>query len=99
VVVPGVVESLKIITEKSTRIARFAFEYAAKLGEGGVGVFEAVHVPAVLMLQQLHDDERAARILDPLRAVLASGRVTADLCGTASTSSFAAAICPQIERG
>jgi isocitrate dehydrogenase (NAD+) len=32
-VVPGVVESLKIITEKaSTRIARFAFEYALKHG-------------------------------------------------------------------
>ncbi len=33
VVVPGVVESLKIITEKaSTRIARFAFEYARNEG-------------------------------------------------------------------
>jgi len=32
-VVPGVVESLKIITERaSTRIARFAFEYATRLG-------------------------------------------------------------------
>src|SRR6516165_9493011 len=32
-VVPGVVESLKIITEKaSTRIARWAFEYARKMG-------------------------------------------------------------------
>jgi isocitrate dehydrogenase (NAD+) len=32
-VVPGVVESLKIITEKaSTRIARFAFDYARKYG-------------------------------------------------------------------
>jgi isocitrate dehydrogenase (NAD+) len=32
-VVPGVVESLKIITEKaSTRIARFGFEYARKWG-------------------------------------------------------------------
>ncbi|HEX4541834.1 MAG TPA: isocitrate/isopropylmalate family dehydrogenase, partial [Candidatus Acidoferrum sp.] len=32
-VVPGVVESLKIITEKaSTRIARFAFEYARRHG-------------------------------------------------------------------
>src|SRR5262249_59798759 len=31
VVVPGVVESLKIITEKaSTRIARFAFEHATR---------------------------------------------------------------------
>ena len=32
-VVPGVVESLKIITEKaSTRIARFAFDYARRYG-------------------------------------------------------------------
>src|SRR5713226_238534 len=32
-VVPGVVESLKIITERaSTRIARFAFDYARRLG-------------------------------------------------------------------
>jgi isocitrate dehydrogenase (NAD+) len=32
-IVPGVVESLKIITEKaSTRIARFAFEYARRIG-------------------------------------------------------------------
>ena len=31
-VVPGVVESLKIITEKaSTRIAKFAFEYAREI--------------------------------------------------------------------
>src|SRR4030081_2849634 len=37
VVVPGVVESLKIITEKaSTRIARFAFEYARRPGRGRV---------------------------------------------------------------
>ena len=33
VVVPGVVESIKIITEKaSTRIAKFAFEYARREG-------------------------------------------------------------------
>jgi len=32
-IVPGIVESLKIITEKaSTRIARFAFEYARRMG-------------------------------------------------------------------
>jgi isocitrate dehydrogenase (NAD+) len=32
-IIPGVVESLKIITERaSTRIARFAFEYAKKMG-------------------------------------------------------------------
>jgi isocitrate dehydrogenase (NAD+) len=36
-VVPGVVESLKVVTEAaSTRIARFAFEYAAKNGRRSV---------------------------------------------------------------
>ena len=40
-VVPGVIESLKIITEHaSTRIARFAFEYARRNGRGRVA---AVH--------------------------------------------------------
>lgn len=40
-VVPGVVESLKIITEvASTRIARFAFEYARQRGRGRI---TAVH--------------------------------------------------------
>ena len=204
VVVEGVVESLKIITEKaSTRIARFAFEHArrhqrktvtaihkanimklgdglfldcarrmarqfpdiayderivdaacmhlvmhpekldvlllpnlygdivsdlcaglvgglgvvpaANLGEGGVGVFEAVHgtapdiagqdkanptallLSAVLMLQHLHEDARAGQIKSALHAVLASGHVTADLGGTATTSSFADAICRQID--
>jgi isocitrate dehydrogenase (NAD+) len=41
VVVPGVVESLKIITEKaSTRIARFAFDYARRYGRKRV---HAIH--------------------------------------------------------
>ena len=42
-VIPGVVESLKIITEKaSTRIARFAFEYARKHGRKRVtGIHKA----------------------------------------------------------
>jgi isocitrate dehydrogenase (NAD+) len=40
-VVPGVVESLKIITERaSTRIARFAFDYARKAGRKKIA---AVH--------------------------------------------------------
>jgi isocitrate dehydrogenase (NAD+) len=206
VVVPGVVESLKIITEKATsRIAEFAFQYArrhgrkkvtavhkanimklgdglfletcrtvserypdiafddrivdaacmhlvmhperldvlllpnlygdivsdlcaglvgglgvvpaANLGEGGVGVFEAVHgtapdiagrdianptallLSAVLMLQHLNEDEKAARIQGALRSVLASGHVTPDLGGTATTTSFADAICRAIEQG
>jgi isocitrate dehydrogenase (NAD+) len=206
VVVPGVVESLKIITEKaSARIAEFAFQYArrhqrkrvtavhkanimklgdglfletarsvaarypdvsfddrivdaacmhlvmhperldvlllpnlygdivsdlcaglvgglgvvpaANLGEGGVGVFEAVHgtapdiagrdvanptallLSAVLMLQHLNEDDKAARIHGALRTVLASGHVTPDLGGPATTTSFAEAVCRAIDHG
>jgi isocitrate dehydrogenase (NAD+) len=202
-VVPGVVESLKIITdEASTRVARFAFEYARKhgrkrittvhkanimkmgdglflecvrkvaaeypdiknddrivdaacmhlvmnpnqfdlmlmpnlygdivsdlcaglvgglgvvpaanLGENGVGVFEAVHgtapdiagrdlanptallLSAVLMLQHLHEDQKADAISAALKKVLASGHVTPDLGGSATTTSFADAICREL---
>jgi isocitrate dehydrogenase (NAD+) len=48
IIVPGVVESLKIITEKaSTRIARFAFEYAKKNGRKKV---TAVHKANIMKL-------------------------------------------------
>ncbi len=48
VVVPGVVESIKIITEKaSTRIARFAFEYAVRHGRKKV---TAVHKANIMKL-------------------------------------------------
>jgi isocitrate dehydrogenase (NAD+) len=48
VVVPGVVESLKIITEKaSTRIARYAFEYARREGRKKV---TAVHKANIMKL-------------------------------------------------
>jgi len=48
VVVPGVVESLKIITEKaSTRIARFAFEYARSEGRKKV---TAIHKANIMKL-------------------------------------------------
>lgn len=47
-VVPGVVESLKIITEKaSTRIARFAFEYAARHGRKRI---TAIHKANIMKL-------------------------------------------------
>src|SRR5246127_557644 len=47
-VVPGVVESLKIITEKaSTRIARFAFEYAGKNGRKKI---HAIHKANIMKL-------------------------------------------------
>ena len=48
VVVPGVVESIKIITEKaSTRIARFAFEYAREHGRRRV---TAIHKANIMKL-------------------------------------------------
>src|SRR5512133_1886055 len=47
-VVPGVVESLKIITEKaSTRIARFAFDYARKNGRKKI---HAIHKANIMKL-------------------------------------------------
>ncbi len=47
-VVPGVVESLKIITERaSTRIARFAFEYARKWGRKQIA---SVHKANIMKL-------------------------------------------------
>ncbi len=47
-VVPGVVESLKIITEKaSTRIARFAFEYARKNGRKKI---HAIHKANIMKM-------------------------------------------------
>ena len=47
-VVPGVVESLKIITERaSTRVARFAFEYARKKGRKKI---HAIHKANIMKL-------------------------------------------------
>src|ERR1700704_5381548 len=47
-VVPGVVESLKIITERaSTRIARFAFEYAKRSGRKKI---HAIHKANIMKL-------------------------------------------------
>lgn len=47
-VIPGVVESLKIITEKaSTRIARFAFEYARKHGRNKI---HSIHKANIMKL-------------------------------------------------
>src|ERR1700683_4929938 len=49
-VVPGVVESLKIITERaSTRVARFAFEYATKFGRKKI---HAVHKANIMKLSE-----------------------------------------------
>jgi isocitrate dehydrogenase (NAD+) len=70
VVVPGVVESLKIITEKaSTRIARFAFEYALKHGRRRV---TAIHKANIMKLSD-------GLFLDCFRRVAAEySEITAD---------------------
>src|SRR5687768_13631486 len=88
---------------------------AANLGENGVGVFEAVHgtapdiagkdianptallLSAVLMLQHLGEDVKADAIVAALKRTLESGHVTPDLGGSASTTSFADAICRELE--
>ncbi len=61
-VVPGVVESLKIITEHaSTRIARFAFEYARKNGRKKI---HAIHKANIMKLSDglfLEFDSRGGR--------------------------------------
>jgi isocitrate dehydrogenase (NAD+) len=53
----------------------------------------ALLLSAVLMLQHLHEDQKADAIVAALKKVLASGHVTPDLGGTATTTSFADAIC------
>jgi isocitrate dehydrogenase (NAD+) len=56
----------------------------------------ALLLSAVLMLQHLHEDQKADAIMAALKKVLASGHVTPDLGGTASTTSFADAICKEL---
>jgi isocitrate dehydrogenase (NAD+) len=56
----------------------------------------ALLLSAVLMLQHLQLDAKADAIMHALKAVLASGHVTPDLGGTATTTSFADAICREL---
>jgi isocitrate dehydrogenase (NAD+) len=72
---------------------------AANLGDGGIGVFEAVHgtapdiLSAVLMLHHLDEDAKAERIMKALWAALAEGSArTVDLGGSATTTQFTDAI-------
>ena len=57
----------------------------------------ALLLSAVLMLQHLHEDAKADAIMTALKRTLESGHVTPDLGGTATTTSFAAAICRELE--
>src|SRR5215203_2303981 len=56
----------------------------------------ALLLSAVLMLQHLHEDQKADAITAALKKVLAAGHVTPDLGGSATTSSFADAICREL---
>ena len=57
----------------------------------------ALLLSAVLMLQHLHEDKKADAIMAALKKVLASGHVTPDLGGKASTTSFADAISRELK--
>jgi len=78
VVVPGVVESLKIITETaSTRIARFAFEYALKHGRKRV---TAVHKANIMKLSDGLFLECFRRVAAEYAEVKADDRIVDALC-------------------
>ena len=88
----------------------------ANLGEKGA-VFEAVHgsapdiagenkanptallQSAILMLRHIGETEAAERIYASLVRVFDKGIMTRDLGGTATTTSFTAALCEEIQRG
>jgi hypothetical protein len=60
VVVPGVVESLKIITEKaSTRIARFAFEYSRREGRKKITCGHSIAVVERKVMMPMRDGVRS----------------------------------------
>jgi isocitrate dehydrogenase (NAD+) len=77
-VVPGVVESLKIITEKaSTRVARFAFEYARSHGRKRVTV---VHKANIMKLSDGLFLECALQVAKDYPDVLVDDRIIDNLC-------------------
>ena len=78
VVVPGVVESLKIITEAaSTRIARFAFEYARRHGRRRV---TAVHKANIMKLSDGLFLDCFRRVAESYPEIQADDRIVDALC-------------------
>ena len=78
VVVPGVVESLKIITEKaSTRIARFAFEYAVREGRKKV---TAVHKANIMKLSDGLFLDCFRRVAEDYPAIEADDKIVDNAC-------------------
>jgi isocitrate dehydrogenase (NAD+) len=77
-VVPGVVESLKIITEKaSTRIARFAFEYARTHGRKRV---TAVHKANIMKLSDGLFLQCFRNVAKEYPNIVADDRIVDNLC-------------------
>ena len=78
VVVPGVVESLKIITAKaSTRIARFAFDYAVKQKRKRV---TAVHKANIMKLSDGLFLESVAGVAKEYPQIVSDDRIVDNLC-------------------
>ncbi|HVT57777.1 MAG TPA: isocitrate/isopropylmalate dehydrogenase family protein [Thermoanaerobaculia bacterium] len=78
VVVPGVVESLKIITERaSTRIARFAFEYARRHGRQRV---TAVHKANIMKLSDGLFLDCFRRVAQDFPDIKADDRIVDNMC-------------------
>ena len=77
-VVPGVVESLKIITEKaSTRIARFAFEYARAHGRKRV---TAVHKANIMKMSDGLFLKCFRTVAEEYPNILADDKIVDNLC-------------------
>jgi len=78
IVVPGVVESLKIITEKaSTRIARFAFDYARRHGRKRV---TAVHKANIMKLSDGLFLDCFRRVAVDYPEIRADDRIVDNMC-------------------
>ena len=78
VVVPGVVESIKIITEKaSTRIARFAFEYARRHGRKRI---TAVHKANIMKLSDGLFLDCFRRVAAEYPDIVADDKIVDNMC-------------------
>jgi isocitrate dehydrogenase (NAD+) len=78
VVVPGVVESLKIITEKaSTRIAKFAFEYSRREGRKKV---TAIHKANIMKLSDGLFLECFRKVADEYPEIAADDKIVDNAC-------------------
>jgi isocitrate dehydrogenase (NAD+) len=78
VVVPGVVESIKIITEKaSTRVSRFAFEYARRHGRKRV---TAVHKANIMKLSDGLFLDCFRRVAAEYPDIKADDRIVDNMC-------------------